>query len=105
MRSHSANSKSVFSMEIKQKEEGPKGKFYIELEGEELALMTYVWSGDDRIIIDHTEVSEKLKGKSAGKLLLAKTVEFAREKAIKILPLCPFARSVFDKTSDFNDVL
>ena len=32
-------------------------------------------------------------------------VEYAREKGIKIIPLCPFAKSVFDKTSEFKDVL
>lgn len=92
-------------MEIKQHEEGRKGKFFIEESGDILAEMTYVWAGDDRIIIDHTEVSDKLKGKSAGKLLLAKAVAFAREKGIKILPLCPFAKAVFDKTPEYNDVL
>lgn len=92
-------------MEINQSEEGRKGKFFIQIDGQELAQMTYVWAGDDRIIIDHTEVDEKLKGKSAGKLLLARAVAFAREKHIKILPLCPFAKSVFDKTPEYNDVL
>ncbi len=92
-------------MEISQFEEGRKGKFFIQIDGQELAQMTYVWAGDDRIIIDHTEVDEKLKGKSAGKLLLARAVEFARARHIKILPLCPFAKSVFDKTPEYNDVL
>lgn len=92
-------------MEINQSEEGRKGKFFVQIDGQELAQMTYVWAGDDRIIIDHTEVDEKLKGKSAGKLLLAKAVAFAREKHIKILPLCPFAKSVFEKTPEYNDVL
>ena len=91
-------------MEIQQQEDGRKGKFFIEEEGKILAEMTYVWAGD-RIIIDHTEVSEQLKGKSAGKLMLTKAVSFAREKGIKILPLCPFAKSVFDKTPEYSDVL
>lgn len=66
--------------------------------------MTYVWSGEDKIIIDHTEVSEKLGGKGIGKQLVHKAVEMAREKHIKIL-LCPFAKKVFDKTEDYKDVL
>ena len=37
--------------------------------------------------------------------MVTKAVEFAREKGIKILPLCPFAKSVFDKTPEFRDVL
>ena len=34
-----------------------------------------------------------------------KAIEFARNKAIKILPLCPFAKSVFDKTPEYQDLL
>jgi uncharacterized protein len=34
-----------------------------------------------------------------------KIVKFAREKNIKILPLCSFAKSVFDKMEEIRDVL
>lgn len=92
-------------MEVEQKDNGKKGSFYIEADGQVLAEMTYVWAGSNQIIIDHTEVDEKLRGKSAGKQMVAKAVEFARENKIKILPLCPFAKSVFDKVVEYHDVL
>lgn len=92
-------------MEVKQKENGERGQFFIEKEGDFLAQMTYVWAGKDRIIIDHTEVDEALKGMGAGKKMVSKAVDFAREKGIKIIPLCPFARSVFDKVKEYSDVL
>jgi predicted GNAT family acetyltransferase len=92
-------------MEIQQNDNGKKGMFFISQESEILAEMTYVWVGTNRFIIDHTEVNEKLKGKGTGKQLVTKAVEFAREKNIKIIPLCPFAKSVFEKVKEFNDVL
>lgn len=92
-------------MEILQTDDGHKGMFYVEINGKREAEMTYVWAGTDRIIIDHTGVNDVLSGKSAGKQLVAKAVEFARNKGIKIVPLCPFARSVFDKVSEYRDVL
>ena len=92
-------------MDILQRDDGSKGAFYIKQNDKILAEMTYVWAGTDRIIIDHTDVSETLKGKNAGKQMLTKAVEYAREKGIKIIPLCPFARSVFKKVKEFNDVL
>lgn len=92
-------------MEIKQKDDGKKGMFYVEENNIVLAEMTYVWAGTDRIIIDHTEVSAALAGKGVGKQLVSKAVEFARANNIKIIPLCPFAKSVFEKVQDFNDVL
>jgi predicted GNAT family acetyltransferase len=92
-------------MEVKHREIGSKGLFYIEIDNEKLAEMSYSKAGDKLIIIDHTEVSEKLKGKSAGKQLLQTAVDYARQHQIKILPLCPFAKSVFDKTPEYQDVL
>jgi predicted GNAT family acetyltransferase len=57
------------------------------------------------IIIDHTDVSDALRGKGAGKQLVSAAVDYARKNNIKILPLCPFAKSVFEKVKEFQDVL
>ena len=92
-------------MNIQHEDTGKKGSFYIDMDGERVAEMTYTWAGESLFIIDHTEVSEKLKGQGAGKKLVAEAVLFARKLGIKILPLCPFAKSVFDKTPEYEDVL
>lgn len=92
-------------MEIQHEDNSKKGAFYMEAGGERLAEMTYTWAGEGMFIIDHTEVSEKLKGQGAGKKLLEAAVLFARKLQVKILPLCPFAKSVFDKTPEYADVL
>jgi len=82
-----------------------KGYFYVSIDGKQEGKMTFVFAGNDKIIIDHTEVSPRNNGKGFGKKMVAKAVEFAREKNIKIIPLCPFAKKVFDKTPEFRDVL
>lgn len=92
-------------MHIQHSDDGHKGMFYIQQDGKQVAEMTYVWAGTDRIIIDHTGVQDVLKGQGAGKQLVAKAVDFARAKGIKILPLCPFAKHVFETTPEFRDVL
>lgn len=92
-------------MNIQHDAGNPKGRFHITESGKKLAEMTYVWAGDTRIIIDHTEVDDSLRGKGAGKQMVSMAVEYAREKQIQILPLCPFAKSVFQRVPDFRDVL
>ncbi len=92
-------------MNIQHSESGNKGKFFVEENGEVLAEMTYSKAGDTRIIIDHTEVSDKLRGTGAGKQLVAAAVNHARAHQLKIMPLCPFANSVFNKTPEWADVL
>lgn len=82
-----------------------KGKAYIGNPDTPLAAMTFSKAGDSLIIIDHTEVDESLRGQGAGRKMLDKMVEMAREKGIKILPLCPYAKSVFDKDESIQDVI
>lgn len=92
-------------MEIVLKEQEAKG-FAMALENEKRAgAMTYSIAGEKLIIIDHTEVEPEFKGRSIGKKMLYKIVEMAREKNIKIIPLCPFAAAMFKKLEDTQDVL
>ena len=90
-------------MEIQHKDDGKKGHFKA-VEGEtEAGLMTYVWAGEDKFIIDHTTGNPEFKG--VGMKLLDKAVAYAREHNKKILPLCPFAKKMFDRKEDIRDVL
>lgn len=92
-------------MEIQQENNENKGRFFYKEDGKILAEMTYSWAGTDRIIIDHTEVDNSLRGKGVGERMVRKAVYFARDKSISIIPICPFARSVFQKKEELRDVL
>ncbi len=89
-----------------QMEEGETGgRVFIEQNRELLAEMTYSKAGDSLLIIDHTDVAESLKGQGIGRLLLDVIVAMTRRQGKKIIPLCPYAKSVFDKDSSIRDVL
>ena len=92
-------------MLIKNKQVKGKGMFYVEMDGNILAEMVYSMPSSNKMIIEHTEVSEELKGKNVGNQLVHTAVEYARTNNIKIVPLCPFASSVFKKKPEYADVL
>ncbi|MBD3615544.1 MAG: N-acetyltransferase [Gracilimonas sp.] len=92
-------------MEIQHETTETKGVFFIEKDGKRIAEMTYSKAGETKIIIDHTEVSDEGRGKGYGKQLVQHGVEFARENDLKIVPLCPFANAIIQKTPQFQDVL
>ncbi len=92
-------------MNIQQADNGKKGRFFIEVDGHEIAAMHYVYSGEKQFIIDHTEVAEAFEGRGLGKQLINAVVKFAREKELKIIPLCPYAKAVFGKSPELADVL
>ncbi|NND07160.1 MAG: N-acetyltransferase [Saprospiraceae bacterium] len=82
-----------------------KGKAYIGEPDNPRAEMTFSKAGEHLLIIDHTEVQSSLKGKGAGRILLDTVVSRARLQDVKILPLCPYAKSVFDNDPSLADVL
>lgn len=82
-----------------------KGSFTAYEEEKKIGEMTYSTAGKDKFIIDHTEVHPDEKGKGIGRVLLDRAVEYARDSQIKIIPLCPYAKSMFDRDVDIRDVL
>jgi uncharacterized protein len=92
-------------IEIKQIESGTKG-YFAALDGDkEAGRMSYTFAGETKMIIDHTEVSDEYRGQNIGKRILMEVVEYARQNKIKIIPLCPFAKSVFDRVKEIRDIL
>ena len=100
-----ASKNKIKPMEITIKERESKGFALAQEDGEKAGMMTYSIPGSNFIIVDHTEVDDSFKGRGVGKQMLYKIVEMAREKDIKILPLCPFANAMFKKLDDIKDVL
>lgn len=92
-------------LEIKHHDNGNKGKFYIGEDDHQLAKMSYSWSGDIQLFIDHTLVSDEFRGQGVGRQLLDNVIDFARGRNLKIIPLCPYAQSEFDKDASIHDVL
>lgn len=92
-------------MIIQQKQKENHGIFFVEEDGDILAEMVYSLRLPDQMIIEHTEVDELLRGKNVGFQLVNHAVEFARRHNYKVVPVCPFTKSVFDKKPDFADVL
>ncbi|WP_268036502.1 GNAT family N-acetyltransferase [Algoriphagus sp. PAP.12] len=91
-------------IKIEQEENGRKGRFVLYEDGKFAGEMTYTWAGTNKFIIDHTGIEDGFNGKGYGKMLVMKAVDLAREKGVKILPLCPFAKAEFDKNKSIADV-
>ena len=92
-------------MTIQQRDNGRKGGFFVEENNTQLGEMIYSWPSPNLMVIEHTEIDKKLAGQGVGAMLVERAVELAREKGFKILPLCTFAKSVFDRRPEYADVL
>lgn len=73
-----------------------RGFFYI---GEEKALLGRMDIGisGNHLTVYHTEVYPEGEGRGLGKLLLGAMVDHARQKGLKVIPLCPFVHAQFKR--------
>lgn len=90
---------------FKQEEDGRRGKFILLKDDKPIGEMTYVLSGSNKMIIIHTETHEDHAGNGYGKMLVLKGVEYAKEKGLKILPRCPFAKKVMEEDQSLHDMI
>ena len=81
-----------------------RGAFVIEEGDERLAEMVIAISGQ-RLIVYHTEVSEKLRGQGIAAKLLDQMVAYVRSKTLKVVPLCPYVLAQFKRHAElYNDI-
>jgi hypothetical protein len=91
-------------MVIQHKQLDGRGMFYMGHDGGILAEMVYSMS-HNKMVIEHTEVNVELEGQGVGKKLVQTAVDYARNHHFKIVPMCPFAKSVLARTKEWQDVL
>ena len=78
--------------------------FYAQISDRRVGQITFVRSGGDKMIIDHTEVEESYRNSHVGFGLVSAVVDRARAQKKKIVALCPFASAVFNRHPEFADV-
>ena len=74
------------------------------LENNEIGVCEFKDS-DEGWIIFHTEVNPNYKGQRIAKRLLDAIVNEARNKKIKIIPECSYAKKVMIGNNNYNDVI
>ncbi|WP_242342511.1 GNAT family N-acetyltransferase [Anaeromyxobacter terrae] len=92
-------------LDVRHEEQGGRGAFYVEQGGRRVAELTYAGEGGGRAVIEHTEVSDVLRGQGVARKLVDAAVTWARASGTRIVPICPYARAVFDRDASLRDVL
>ena len=90
---------------IKHTESERTGIFEAWLNDVQVGELTYQRSTPERMIIDHTRVFEGFEGQGIARQLVMAAVDFARQNARTIIPVCSYARNVLTRTNDYKDIL
>lgn len=85
--------------------QSPNGNgFYAYCNGHPIGQITFVRTGPDIVIIDHTEVDDAYRDSDIELNLLRHVCDFARQNHRRVLPICPTARIMFGQYPEFDDV-
>ncbi len=90
-----------------QHQESPRGgEFFLlsEMVGISLKLLINI-KDDHTILADHTWVDSTLRGQGVARQLLDILVAFAREKQLKIVPVCSYVETAFETDTQYADVV
>ena len=74
-----------------------------EQDGNRLAEITWIQS-DGIMKMNHTYVSDTLRGQGVAKKLLDEAANYARTNQLKMKPVCSYVVAAFEKSEEYDDV-
>jgi len=80
-----------------------KQAFVYKQDGEQLAEITWKQEGQV-MVMDHTYVSDKLRGQGVAKKLLDRAADYAREHHYQMQAVCSYVVAAFEKSNAYDDV-
>ena len=72
--------------------------------GENTAVLEYTLQGDT-ITFTHTGVPAELEGSGIGSQLARAGLDYARAKALKVVPVCWFVAGYIERHAEYKDLL
>ncbi|MGE0630669.1 MAG: GNAT family N-acetyltransferase [Hyphomicrobiaceae bacterium] len=69
------------------------------------AELTYSRASPTLVIADHTFAPDSMRGKGVARALLDRLIADARSEGFKIIPLCPYVKSQYQRHPEWSDVM
>jgi len=68
-----------------------------------IAFSNYKRAGNVLTIL-HTEVPKELEGRGIGSALIRGMLDIARAQGLKVIPVCPFAKTYIERHPEYADL-
>jgi predicted GNAT family acetyltransferase len=80
-----------------------RNRFELDADGH-IAFSNYKRT-DGVLTILHTEVPKALEGRGIGSALIRSVLDTARSQGLKVITVCPFAKSYIERHPEYADLL
>ncbi len=93
-------------MEIVQNKQPGKTRFEIKEKEEVLGEMVYRTEDDKNLVIEHTFIDPRLRGKDFGIQLLGAVADYTRKQNLKLSSECSYASKLLEKNKEtYKDII
>lgn len=92
-------------LEVQHEDRGDRGAFYVETDAGRVAELSWSRTSPHAVVLEHTQVSDVLRGRGAGRLLVEAAVAWARRTGTRLVPACAYAKTVFERHPALRDVV
>ena len=79
-------------------------RYLLDIDGKTLGFAEYRQDGD-HLVFSHTEVDPSLEGQGMGSVLIRQSLDDARRRGKRIVPVCEFVADYVKKHPDWNDIV
>ncbi len=79
-------------------------RYLLEIDGKTLGFAAYR-EDNGRLVFTHTEVDPSLEGQGMGSVLIRQSLDDARRRGKRIVPVCGFVAAYIEKHRDWNDLI
>lgn len=86
-------------------EDDPANNRYKVWLGDEVAGYSDYESEPGRVVFTHTVVRPRFEGRGIGSRLAKYAVDDARERGLRITPVCPFIRSWLERHDEYDSIV
>jgi len=91
--------------EVAREDSEGRGRYFIRLAPEAEAELTYRWSGEHVMTINHTYVPRAFEGRGIAGKLVDTVIADARSEGFKIRPFCSYVSAQFSRHPEWGDLL
>ena len=81
-----------------------RGRYELTVDGQ-LAGVAFYSRGDGEIVLKHTEVDAAFEGRGLGSRLARHVLDEARERGLRVVPLCPFMAGYIRTHPGYRDLV
>ena len=91
-------------MDVTVQDNADRHRFEIEVDGEVGGFAAYRLR-DGAVVLTHTEVDPRHRGRGVGQELVARTLDLLRERGDRVVPSCPYVAGYVAEHPEYADLV